>query len=116
MVTQNLILDKKKEYGLKAKPKKNFKNEKEKLITMRKIKTLKNKMDFAAIRFSNYLKSQKGEGSFTDVVIVILIVAIIGSVLLGLLRIAMPSIFNQVIQNITNGIGGVDFAGTGAGG
>ena len=77
---------------------------------MKTLKTLKDKANLTAMHMMNYMKEKKGEGSFTDVVIVILIVAIVGSVILGLLRIAMPDVFNTIITKVKAGVGGIDMS------
>lgn len=77
---------------------------------MKKLENLKNKANLTALRMMSFMKEKKGEGSFTDVVIVILIVAIVGSVLLGLLRVAMPGVFQAVITKVQEGVSGIDMS------
>lgn len=61
-----------------------------------------------AKKVKEFMKCKKGEGTFTDVVIVILIVAIVGAVVLFVLRGVMPDLVQGVMDNIQEGIDGVD--------
>lgn len=50
-------------------------------------------------RVANSLYNQKGEG-YIDVLVKILITVVLGSLLLGLLKLAIPDIFQVLIEKI----------------
>jgi len=58
----------------------------------------------------SFLHQKSGEGTFTDVVIVILIVAIVGAVILFALKSTMPGLISGVLGKVKSGVDGVDLS------
>jgi hypothetical protein len=66
-----------------------------------------------ATHVKSFLKQKSGEGAFTDVVMIIVIVAVVGALLLGALKLFFPGLIEGVMTKVQDGIDGVDlFDGT----
>ena len=62
-------------------------------------------------RFKNFVsklvKDRSGEG-FVDVAIKILIVVVIGAAILAIMNVAMPNLFQSLIEKISNELTGIN--------
>jgi len=55
-----------------------------------------------------FLKQNSGEGLFTDVILVVVIVAVVGAIVYGVLQLFFPDIITGVMDKVQQGIDGID--------
>jgi hypothetical protein len=65
------------------------------------LKTLKNKMQMAAIKTRNILTNPSGD-QMTGWLIVVLIVVVVGAVFMTLYQSSITTIWNSIVSKITN--------------
>ncbi len=82
-------------------------------------KSLSKKAEEKAIRMKNFISSKKtqaksflkqrsGEGLFTDVVFVVVIVVVVGAIVYGVIQLFFPNIITGVMEKVQDGIDGID--------
>lgn len=64
------------------------------------MKTITNKLDALAVKVKMGIMTRKSGEGYLDVLIKILITVIIGAALLALMRVAIPELFNDIIDKI----------------
>ena len=55
-----------------------------------------------------FLSQNSGEGLFTDVILVVVIVAVVGAIVYGVLQLFFPDIITGVMDKVQQGIDGID--------
>lgn len=82
-------------------------------------KTLSMKAEEKAIRMKSFissrttqvksfLKQKSGEGLFTDIILVVVIVAVVGAIVYGVIQLFFPDIITGVMEKVQGGIDGID--------
>lgn len=64
------------------------------------MKTITNKLGALAVKVKTGIMTRKSGEGYLDVLIKILITVIIGAALLALMRVAIPELFNDIINKI----------------
>ncbi len=82
-------------------------------------KTVCRKAEEKAIRMGNFISSTKtqvksfmrqksGEGLFTDIIMALVIVAVVGAIVYGVIQLFFPNIITGVMEKVQEGIDGID--------
>lgn len=56
----------------------------------------------------SFLKQRSGEGLFTDIILVVVIVAVVGAIVYGVIQLFFPNIITGVMNKVQQGIDGID--------
>ena len=76
------------------------------------LRKLFTKVEGKAIQMKSQLKSfltqKSGEGLFTDIILVVVIVAVVGAIVYGIIQLFFPDIITGVMEKVQGGIDGID--------
>ena len=73
-----------------------------------KANQMKSFISARTVQVKTFLKQRSGEGLFTDIILVVVIVAVVGAIVYGVLQLFFPDIITGVMEKVQQGIDGID--------
>ena len=70
--------------------------------------TVKSIISSRKTQVKSFLKQRSGEGLFTDIIMALVIVAVVGAIVYGVIQLFFPDIITGVMEKVQGGIDGID--------